>query len=406
MIHKENDKKNISRADKIKLLSQGAYGCVFHPGSTCRGNIENKNFVRKIQADNHNNQKEVELGQKIKKSKHFKDHFAPILDSCPVSIGNIDNDEIKKCDIIYRSGSKYVSNKISFIGEKTLGEYLVELYESSPKTFFKMIFQTHIDLLDSIRMLSDINIIHMDLKDDNIMMNKKNKPIIIDFGLSIDTTKLISEQELKKAFWIFEDYLPWCFDIIAINSVTQSQNNWDSANITENDINVLCNSLIENCELLHMKFGDKPVFEEKEIEEYKTNVMNYMKTFINQSWRTMIDALLKFTNTWDTYSMSYIYLNMIKVTLVYKVDNPFIHSYIGLLKQNILSTPDKRFDATTMKTELLKISQNINKSDIHKIHETIHTHSNGIGFFDLIRQKRAEHTLQLLQKKSKLVNTR
>lgn len=402
MIHKENT--GINKADKIKLLSQGAYGCVFYPGATCRGNIENKKYVRKIQADNDNNQKEIEIGQKIKKSKHYKDHFAPILDSCPVSIANINNDEIKKCDIIYRSGSKYVSNKISFISNKTSGEYFVELYESSPKTFFKMIFQTHIDLLGSIRMLSEINIIHMDLKDDNIMMNDKNKPIIIDFGVSIDTTKLVSEQELKKAFWIFEDYLPWCFDIITISSITQSQNNWDSTIITENDIPLLCNVIIDHCELLHMKFGDHPIFEEKEIQEYKTNIMNYMKSFINQSWRTVIDALLKFTKTWDTYSLCYIYLYLMKVTLVYKVDNPFIHSYITLLKKNVLSTPDKRMDAIMMKTELLKISQNINKSDIHKIHETIHTHSKEDGFFDILRQKHAEHTLHLLKKEKKIFN--
>lgn len=402
MNHTGNEKKNISKADKIKLLSQGAYGCVFHPGSTCRGTIESKKYVRKIQADNYNNQKEIELGKKIKQSKHYKDHFAPILDSCPVSIGSIDNDEIKKCDIIYDTGAKYVSNKISFIGDKTIGEYLVELYETSPNTFFKMIFQTHIDLLDSIRMLSEINIIHMDLKDDNIMMNHKNKAIIIDFGVSIDTTKLVSEQEFKKAFWIFEDYLPWCFDIIVISSVTQSQNNWDSTIIGENDIPLLCNVIIDHSELLHMKFGDHPIFEEKEIEEYKTNIMKYMKGFINQSWRTVIDALLKFTKSWDTYSLSYIYLYLMKVTLVYKVDKPFIHSYIDLLKQNVLSTPENRIDAITMKKELLKITQNINKADIDKIHETIHTHSKQDGFFELIRQKHAQHTLHLLQKENKI----
>ena len=406
MIHKENTGKN--KSEKIKLLSQGAYGCVFHPGSTCRGNIESNKFVRKIQADSPNNKKEIELGKKIKKIKHYKDHFAPILDSCPVSIGSIDNDEIKKCDITNDTNRKYVSNKISFIGNKTLGEYLVELYESSPesshKSFFKMIFQTHIDLLDSIRMLSEINIVHMDLKDDNIMMNDKNKPIIIDFGLSMDAMNLVSEQEIKKVFWIFEDYMPWCFDIITINSITQSDNSWDST-IGENDIPLLCNIVIDRCELLHMKFGDKSVFEEKEIQEYKTVMIEYMKTFINQSWRTVIDALLKFTKTWDTYSLSYIYLYLIKVTLVYKVENPFIHSYIGLLKKNILSTPDKRFDAITMKKELLNISQNINKADIDKIHDTIHTHSSQAGFFDFIRDEHAKHSLHLLQKKNKLVKT-
>jgi len=394
------DKMN--KADKIQLLSQGSYGCVYHPGSTCRGNIESNKYVRKIQADNPNNKKEIEFGQKVKKSKHYKDHFAPIVDSCPVSIGNIDNDEIKKCDIINNTNTKYVSNKISFVGDKTLGDYLMEIYEDSPKSLLKMIFQTHIDLLDSLRMLSEINIIHMDLKDDNIMMNKKNKPIIIDFGISIDTTKLVSEAELKKAFWIFDDYLPWCFDINIINSITQSHNIiLDSTYATENDINLSCKQFIDNSELLHLKFGDNPIFNEKELEDFKTNLIIFMKPFINLSWRTMIDALLKFSHTWDVYALSYIYLSIIKNSMVYKIDNPFIHSYIELLKKNVLSTPEKRMDAMMMKTELLKISQNINKSDIHKIHDTIHKQSTDKGFFALIRENHAKHTLQQIEKENK-----
>ena len=395
----------ITKADKIKLLSQGSYGCVFHPGSTCRGNIESNKYVRKIQADNDNNQKEIEFGKRIKKMKHFKDHFAPIIDSCPVSIGNIADDEIKKCDVVNNTNIKYVSNKISFVGNKTLGDYLIELYEISPKTFFKMIFQTHIDLLVSVRMLSDANIIHMDLKENNIMMNSKNKSIIIDFGLSIDISQIKTNDDLKKTFWIFEDYSPWCFDINTINSITQSKNIIiDSTYATENDINLSCKQFIDNSELLHLKFGDNPVFNEKDLDDFKTNLVNFMKPFINQSWKSVIDALLKFSHTWDVYALSYIYLSIIKNSMVYKIDNPFIHSYVGFLKQNILSTPDKRFDAITMKKELLKISQNINKSDINKIHDTIHVQSSDKGFFELIRQKHAEHTLHLLKKENKIYN--
>ena len=395
----------MNKSDKIQLLSQGSYGCVFHPGSTCRGNIENKNFVRKIQADNDNNQKEIKFGQKIKKIKHFKQHFAPIIDSCPVSIGSIDNDEIKKCDIINNTNIKYVSNKISFVGDKTLGDYLLEIYEDSPKNLLKMIFQTHIDLIDSVHMLSEINIIHMDLKENNVMMNSKKKPIIIDFGLSIDITEIKTNDDLKINFWIFDDYLPWCFDINIINSITQSHNIiLDSTYATENDINLSCKLFIDNSELLHLKFGDKPIFNEKELDDFKANLIIFMKPFINNNWKSVIDSLLKFSHTWDIYALSYIYLSIIKNSMIYKIDNPFIHSYIGLLKKNILSTPDKRFDAITMKKELLKISQNINKSDIHKIHDTIHKQSTDKGFFDLIQQNHAKHTLQQIEKENKFYN--
>jgi hypothetical protein len=42
-------KKIKKNNEKIKYLSQGAYGCVFHPGFDCEGQIQSKKYITKLE---------------------------------------------------------------------------------------------------------------------------------------------------------------------------------------------------------------------------------------------------------------------------------------------------------------------------------------------------------------------
>ena len=49
--------------DSIHLINEGAYGCIFHPGISCRGTKENRNYITKIQKKNkHNRQRKENIG--------------------------------------------------------------------------------------------------------------------------------------------------------------------------------------------------------------------------------------------------------------------------------------------------------------------------------------------------------
>ena len=53
-------------------------------------------------------------------------------------------------------------------------------------------------------LLEENNIVHLDIKGDNILFNYDSElPIIIDFGLSIDTTKLEIKMDILKKYFIF-----------------------------------------------------------------------------------------------------------------------------------------------------------------------------------------------------------
>ena len=84
--------------------------------------------------------------------------------------------------------------------------------------------QSYQYLLTSIQKLHSKNIIHYDLKNDNIIFNNDtNLPLIIDFGLSLDMTKLNSKN-ITDYFYIYAaDYYIWPPEIHLISYLVQKR---------------------------------------------------------------------------------------------------------------------------------------------------------------------------------------
>ena len=55
-----------------KLLSQGAYGCVYYPGIDCNGNEDKKRkYVTKLQKKGYNSDNEINIGLIVRQLKNF-----------------------------------------------------------------------------------------------------------------------------------------------------------------------------------------------------------------------------------------------------------------------------------------------------------------------------------------------
>ena len=71
----------------IKLIGDGSYGCVYYPGITCSGNVNNKKYVTKIQVYNRASKNEIELGEYIIKNiKNYNEYFSPIIKNCIIKL--------------------------------------------------------------------------------------------------------------------------------------------------------------------------------------------------------------------------------------------------------------------------------------------------------------------------------
>ena len=86
--------------------------------------------------------------------------------------------------------------------------------KSSDFNFVSLLINSYNHLLNSLHMLTSMNIVHYDLKGNNIMFNEINKlPLILDFGLSIKMDELKADN-MDKFFYIYApDYSPWPLEV-------------------------------------------------------------------------------------------------------------------------------------------------------------------------------------------------
>jgi len=320
--------------DKVKFINQGTYGCIFRPAINCKGDLLKPSFITKIQSEKENSDKETKIGYKIKKIKGYSKYFAPILKTCNISIANIKNDEIKKCDFIDNKTTKIISNKMKYVGDKTLFDYLLSILEETPHKINHVIFDCYLHLLEGIELLQQNNIIHYDLKENNIVFDDQQQyPIIIDFGLSFETTNLHKYKYLTEAFYVYgPDYKPWCFEIHIICFILR--------NLDEKDLdkqislsylnNVIDDFLKENTFFKYFKEND--VF-----KQYENNLKDFLKQYSELSYNDLINELIKYNYSWDNYSLAIIFLYFI-----IKLKSDIAKPLLKLSKNIIFSTPDSR----------------------------------------------------------------
>jgi len=367
------EKINLSK--EIKLLNQGTYGCVFKKGITCDGMVDEENTISKIVEHDITSENEINIGKKIMEILDYSYYFAPILQTCEIDMSNMESEELNKCKIIQSNKNKkhlkFQMNKIAYIGNKNILSYLLELLENGKKikNFSIEFFNIFIRLLEGYSLLHKQEIIHMDVKANNIIVNEKKSPIIIDFGISFDIDELNkaknmldSDKEtyfglLNDIFFNPEDkYQYWCFDIFVINYAINNVL-FDVKTRQINDMPVNIDDLIKCTDIY---FGSNngiiQLLEEGEKQSMKENHVTYLKeisnydkqTKINNTmWMSVISKLLDNAKTWDIYGLIITYLEIFDILKI-KDKVEYLQTFYKLLKTYMKEIPTKR-----MKTEEL-----------------------------------------------------
>ena len=337
-----------------KLLNQGGFGCVYYPGINCKGKIKkSKGTVSKLQKKSFSSTNEEEISNIIKKIPKYDNYFIPISKSCSVDVKNINEKLISKCNIVSSEDEtdNYVLMEIPFIDNIPFFEVITNVdYEKND--VFLNIIESYEFLLDAIDILIKKNIIHFDLKGNNILFNKSSDtPQIIDFGLSIPI-KDINSKNIKKYFYIYSpDYYIWPLEVHVICFLLHRRRENDKSSDTSNDNYTLTK---EDAYEIAEKFvaGNKglQIFS----DDFKILYLNACKKeldkYIGINTEKNINDLQKFYKSWDNYALSIIYLRIYHYLFPVGFHrNSMIINFSQLLLLNINPNPLKRLNIKNTK---------------------------------------------------------
>ena len=327
-----------------KICQKQDYGCVYYPGFNCDSNyLSNTNMISKLQIYDSVAKNELFFGEIICKINNYRFYFLPVINSCEINTAKVSIKNIEHCKIINdKIDNKYIlmnmeydyniSFKNIFIDNKKSKKHRILLYIDS----FKY-------LCLSLQKLLDNNIIHFDIKENNIVFNKKTEnPLIIDFGISIlikniiQNKSLVSKEILKKYFYKYEPtYYVWPLEVHVISYLLH-----ESPFLNNDSIKVIVSNYVNNNKALN-------IFSEVLKNDYFNICVKYLSKYIKYSDTAIIQKLISFCNTWDMYSLSIIYLKYLRYLFFDGfINNSFTTKISQILLINIHPNPDIRINPT------------------------------------------------------------
>ncbi|NBO55194.1 MAG: hypothetical protein EBU84_11505, partial [Actinobacteria bacterium] len=210
-----------------ELVNQGAYGCLYYPGMHCNGNtMDDLRYATKLVVQDEVAANEVAVGNAVKNIVNYSVNFVPVTGTCVVNLGKVRRNnpyELDKCDVVKRhvqdntvtqaqaqaqAHTEFKVLKQLYVPSVTLLDFVTRrgIYMDAsqlhnlPKEnvkkigavrysvpqFMNVLISSYEYLLVGVaRMQTELELVHYDLKVQNVVLNAyTKKPIIIDFGLA------------------------------------------------------------------------------------------------------------------------------------------------------------------------------------------------------------------------------
>ena len=352
-----------------ELVNQGAYGCLYHPGIECSGKtMDDRRYATKLVVQDEVAENEVAVGGIVKGIVNYGVNFVPVIDTCIVNLENVNRNNphaLTKCDIVpnpkkgnkEKKKEKFMLMKMPYIDSLYFYEYIGNMGDNKKK-IISCIFDTYSYLIESIERLVEHEVVHYDLKMQNILMNlKTDTPIIIDFGLSIPIKRL-SEGDRFWATYFYKyspEYYVWPLEAHVINFLQNT-----SRPLSRDVVTSICETFVNANAALS-------IFSKGFRARYLKACIEQCEPWIGVECDVACIALLKGWPTWDNYSLSIAYLQILG--FIYEMgftNNHLIIQYVQLLLMNVHPDPARRKtvgDTISTFTDLFYMNETVETYD-------------------------------------------
>jgi serine/threonine protein kinase len=300
--------------------------------------------------------------------------------------------------------------KVNYIKGRELSEYILEekkaIFKQHNKTgraldkylretgkhLIERMIHTYVHLLKGLMKLEKAELVHYDLKTENIILDDERKiPIIIDFGLSIDVKDLMISltniKAIKDLFYVYApEYHVWCseimflsflYNVLLAGGAEEARGTGRAGGDGGRDMDEASSSLKlsrEDVSRFSREVVSKnPVFQklfnENVREEYKKVIYDYYVFFVGLSLREIQEKLLKpkYIYTWDKYSLAMIYLRIIYYLYNGQMEriqgDEFMYSFSRYLLSQVHPNPEKRMSNRESMKELIRMVRGMGDVD-------------------------------------------
>ncbi len=343
-----------------KLINQGGFGCVYYPGFDAKDTSKTDNdIVVKLQHKSAASNNEIEVSKIIITIPHFSFYFAPIIKTQPIQIGKIDHQLIKSCKPVAKTTSEsFELMTIPYVNQENYFKSIVNVDLTDTRHIFTQHIDSYAFLLTSLELLEKKQVIHFDIKDDNIVYSRENKnPIIIDFGISININN-VNSSTWDKYFYVYApEYYIWCLEIHFICFLCHEHDK-----LTDKDIHSICSDCISHCPVFNL-------FSREFKTTYIERSIQYYMQYVNMEKEKAIPLLLKYWRTWDNYSLSILNLRVLSYIFSNEyIENSTISYLIEIYMQNIHFDGDQRYDIQETKKIYKEVfSQETNITSVYNL---------------------------------------
>lgn len=164
----------------MPFVASGSYGCVFRPHLKCKDKAVYKDGVGKVFEDENEFNKEFTIQMMLKDLDPQQKFTLPILGSCITNSKPRKSDMIDNCMLMDLDKKKEYNQIIMQYGGKSLDDVI--LNKPISYALFSKLFGIYEPLFHGLVILKNKQIVHQDIKPDNIMYHK-GQLYLIDFGI-------------------------------------------------------------------------------------------------------------------------------------------------------------------------------------------------------------------------------
>jgi hypothetical protein len=236
--------------------------------------------------------------------------------------------------------------------------YFKTYLKTTPKQFILRLLDSFETLLGIISILEQQKIFHNNIKMDTILYNEDTSNLLLSnfrYSINLDSDLYNDNlgEYLKHFFIAFEpNYNEWTLELHILSFMLT--NKLDS--LSYYNIEYIINEVAKHS-IIHK-------FNKTIIDEFVSSSLKYFEKYINKTYDTILFDILNYTNTWDTYALSLLYLNIL-IDIHNKLENKankFIILFMKLLVNNLHFNPEKRLSATQTSFNFKLLLEDIDKS--------------------------------------------